>query len=98
MNEKNLNKIVVNNQPSGGKPWGAKIVGKDAKYGFKREFLRYTLANMSSSGKTGNAVFYLQEDGFYEIRGSWSKGRDYYAVENGIMRETKLDEIMQKVN
>lgn len=78
----NKNEIVVNNQISGKKAWCAKIVGKDAKYGYGREFLNRLEENMSSSGKTGNARFVLREDGYYEVHESW-KGRHYLKVVSG---------------
>ena len=74
--------ITLNHQPSGGKEWVAEIVGIDSKFGFKREFLNPTEKNWSSSGRTGETVYQIEENKIYEYNEPW-KGRGFFTVRNG---------------
>lgn len=78
-------------------PWVARITGKDARYGFAREFVRgqkdYAQAN--SIGSRGVFLAYFLEDGIYEVcqRTSWKKVTRYFArAESGtLFRITRED-------
>lgn len=87
------NEIAMNHQPSGGKTWIAKIIGKHPKYGFDRKFINKSHYDYSSSGKTGTDYFSLSEDGYYEGQEAWAKNRCYFAVQNRVIREIKFSEI-----
>ena len=60
--------LKINHQPSGGKEWVAKILGKDTKYGYQREFLQPIHRDWSSSGKTGWTYYRLERGFTYEIK------------------------------
>ena len=67
--------LKINHQPSGGKEWVAKILGKDTKYGYQREFLQPIHRDWSSSGKTGWTYYRLERGFTYEINEPWNKRR-----------------------
>lgn len=82
-------------QGKGRKPryWVARIAGTDARYGFRRQFMRghkdYSEAN--SVGTRGVFVFYMLGLGLYEIKEplSWRSSRQYFALvdEEGVLTE-----------
>jgi hypothetical protein len=74
--------ITLNHQPSGGKEWIAEIIGTDSKFGFKREFLNPISKSWSSSGRTGETTFQIEEDKIYEYNEPW-KGRGFLIIRNG---------------
>lgn len=64
------------------KPWVARILGTDPKYGLEREFVDST-EDCSASNRTGSRgiyrVFWLRP-GYYEVsaRNSWSRAERYF--------------------
>ena len=50
------------------KEWACKIVGKDEKYRFAREFLRVYERDWTSSGKTGYTYYDVTQDGIYQFK------------------------------
>lgn len=80
--------ISLNHQPSGGKEWVARILGKDRKYGLAREFLHISGRDWSSSGKTGTSEFAITVDGIYEYNEPW-KGRGVLRRENGVIAKIR---------
>ena len=83
--------ITLNHQPSGGREWVAEIVGIDEKFGFKRTFINPVEKNWSSSGRTGETI-YLVEEGIYEYNEPW-KGRGFFAVKNGEVAYLEREEV-----
>ena len=77
------------NHSSKQKEWIAEITGTDKKYKYKREFIRPTKKDWSSSGKNGTTTFELEEGKVYDISPSY-KRRYFAKVENGQI--VKIDE------
>ncbi|WP_067924835.1 hypothetical protein [Alicyclobacillus shizuokensis] len=87
--------LRVNHQPSGGREWVARIMGRHPKYRFEREFLAEAAREWSGSGKTGITVYELS-DGIYEVNEPW-KGRRFVEVANGEVRILKAEEVLERV-
>lgn len=65
-------------------PWVARITGRDAKYGYAREFVRARkdYAGGNSIGSRGVMLHFVLNDGeVYEVRQltSWTSERRYFA-------------------
>jgi hypothetical protein len=80
------------------RPWVARIIGLDAKYGFEREFQRgqkdYSRAN--SIGSRGVYEYFALSDGLYEIheRLTWKHTRRYFiCVEDAESVEISREEV-----
>ena len=86
--------LWVNHQPSGGKEWVAKIVGKDPKYKFKREFLQVHERKWSRSGRTGSTAYMVQEGTLYEVNEPWG-GRCYIVVKDGEIHELEISQVLE---
>lgn len=81
-----------------GKTWLAAITGTDPKFGFNREFVNAVTRNTSKSGKTGNAI-YVVDDGIYESNeGRRRYGRRYWRVAAGAVTEIERDEVVAALN
>ncbi len=78
---------------SNGRDWVAELVGVDPKYGFKREFLDCE-KDWSSSGKTGNSFYELENGKVYEINEPY-KGRWIVKVEDGKLVDMTKEEAKQ---
>jgi len=89
-------KIRVNHQPSGGKEWVAKIIGKDPRYKFAREFQSIEEKEWSSTGKTGWSYFEVEEGQIYEVNEPWH-GRYFIKIENGEMKEITKEEVTKRI-
>jgi len=89
-------KVVVSckYQPSGGKTWIAKIVGKHPKYNYDREFENTILRERSSSGKTGRNKYSLKP-GIYEVNASWD-GREFLKISKELEVELLKAEDIEK--
>jgi len=82
------------------KPWVARILGPDPKYGLKREFIYgqrdYTFAN--SVGSRGIYEYFALTPGVYEVneRLTWKKARRYFIrVEGTEISEINKDEVLE---
>lgn len=82
------------------KPWVAKIIGTDDKYGLKREFIRPQTKDFSRANSTGSRgiyAYYTLDDGVYEInrRVSWKKADRYFVrVNDGQITEISREEVL----
>jgi len=58
------------------RPYVARVLGADARYGIRREFLHAVRRDLSRSGATGTIEYLITEPGIYEIGNSrgWSIG------------------------
>ena len=88
--------INVRHQPSGGREWVAEIVGRHPKWKFDRNFLNATARNWSSSGKTGQTSFVLEEGKVYEVNEPW-EGRYFITVQNGEIVDIDADYVETKI-
>lgn len=80
-----------------GKTWLARVTGLGGKYGIEREWIHPIARNTSRSGRTGDAI-YLVEDGVYESNeGRRRLGRRYWVVADGQVREVERDEMIRIV-
>lgn len=86
----------VNHQPSGGKEWVARIIGRHPRFKFNREFLNPVERKWSSSGKTGTTYYSLKEGAIYEVNEPW-KGRYFVKVENGEVVVITADVVLNSV-
>jgi hypothetical protein len=82
------------------KPWVARILGPDPKYGFKREFIHgqrdYTFSN--SVGSRGIYEYFALTPGIYEVneRLTWKRARRYFVrVEGTEITEISKDEVLE---
>lgn len=82
------------------KPWVARILGPDKKYGLQREFLHgqrdYTFAN--SIGSRGIYEYFALTPGVYEVneRLTWKRARRYFVrVEGTEIAEISRDEVLE---
>jgi hypothetical protein len=80
------------------RPWVARIVGFDKKYGFKREFQRgqrdYSKAN--SIGSRGVYEYFALKPGIYEVheRLTWKRTRRYFCrVQEAEIIEINREEV-----
>jgi len=89
--------IKINHQPSGGKEWVARIVGRHPKFKFNREFLTIISRNYSNSGKTGISEFELEPGNVYEINEPWKNRRFVNCENNEISVEHVLDHLAKKI-
>lgn len=55
-----------------GRPYVARITGRDPKYGLRREFVAASRRALSRSGATGTIEYVLYEPGVYEVGGTRS--------------------------
>lgn len=84
--------------------WVAKLTGTDAKYGFRREFIRgrkdYARAN--SVGSRGVMVWYILDPGIYEVSSpeTWKRTRRYFLLVNydGSTNEISKEEALKCLN
>lgn len=84
--------FAFNYQPSGGKTWAAEIVGLDAKWGFKREFLQRDSFTTSKSGKCGTIHYTFQTGKVYQVREAW--GMDgFYKLADDASHLKKVSEL-----
>lgn len=88
--------LEVRHQPSGGKEWVAKIVGRHPKWKFEREFISPIARNWSSSGKTGVTVFELENGAIYEVNEPW-KGRYFVEVDGDSVYVIDSVEVLNRV-
>lgn len=86
----------VRHQPSGGKEWVARIVGRHPKWKFEREFVSPTARKWSGSGKTGTTTFELEEGAIYEVNEPW-RGRCFVEVRNGGVYEIGAAEVLSRI-
>jgi hypothetical protein len=86
--------VKLNYQPSGGKSWIAKIIGRHPKYILDRKFINGSRQDMSSSGKTGSLVFNITEDGYYEVNEAWKKNKYYLKVINSVITEINYETVV----
>ena len=89
--------LNYNNKKYGqGKAYISKIIEKDVKYKFKREFLkRYTNSNDTSQTTWFDYYWEIVEDGIYEYYESngFKSFKKYWKVENDLILELKEEEI-----
>lgn len=78
------------------RPWVARIVGPDPKFGLEREFLTSYRDYANSTGEMGITKSFFLEDGYYEIKEIVSAKHDrrYFArVSDGAFVEVDKTEI-----
>lgn len=82
------------------KIWGAKIIGVDRKYGFKREFKSFRYLNYCSS----NFAYYdyyidVEENDIIEVgeKSKFKNKRIYYIFKDNILISITLVEIFKKI-
>ena len=88
--------ISINHQPSGGKEWVARIIGRHPKFKFEREFLLIVERHYSSSGKTGRSRFEIESGNVYEVNEPWNGRRFIDGENNTISAEDVLSHIERK--
>jgi hypothetical protein len=88
--------LTVRHQPSGGREWVARIVGRHPRYQFEREFLAPLARDWSSSGKTGYTTFELLIDGVYEVNEPYV-GRRFVEVRAGRQYEIAVADVAAKI-
>ena len=86
----------VRHQPSGGREWVAEIVGRHPKYKLDRKFETPVERRWSSSGKTGQTYFELQEGRIYEVCEPYN-GRYFVKVENGEVVSITADTVLGSI-
>lgn len=82
------------------KPWVARLLGMDDKFGFKREFVngQRDYSNASGTGARGIYAYYPLKDGIYEVneRTSWKSVRRYFIrVQGTIITEISREEVLR---
>lgn len=87
--------LAVKHQPSGGREWVARLMGRDPKFNFKREFLKPVRREWSLTGRTGATIFAL-EDGIYEVNEPY-RPRWYVEVKDGKWKEIKLEDVFERL-
>ena len=88
--------IDVRHQPSGGKEWVARIIGRHPKWKFEREFISPVGRDWSYSGKTGTTTFELEEGAIYEINEPW-RGRCFVEVRDGGAYKIDVTEVLSRI-
>lgn len=83
-----------------GIPWVARITGLSDRHGFQREFIqgRRDYLDANGTGNRGVWIYYLLEDGLYEVNEltSWQDSRRYcLRVANGQAETLTLREAVQ---
>ena len=79
-------RVVGNARPR--KPWVARIVGRDPKYGWTREFLRANWQRKRANSTHSRGVelwFVLDSGNVYEVKSptSWRSSDRYFCIVNG---------------
>jgi hypothetical protein len=83
------------------RPWVARLVGLDARYGFAREWVRghWDYSHVNSTGSRGIYLIYALSPGLYEVneRTSWRRSRRFYlrVAEDATLREISREEVRQ---
>lgn len=68
------------------KSWVAKVTGKDAKWGFKREFI-----------EAADYGEWNLEDGVYNIKDASKNDQQFIVVKNGQMTEIEKEEVLANI-
>lgn len=83
-------KIIYTLEVAGGskkhKSWVAKVTGKDAKFGFAREFI----------DAVGYGVYNL-EDGVYNVKDASKSEQQYFVIANGQATEIEKEEVLSNL-
>jgi hypothetical protein len=95
-------KLIVLEQIGSSRPWVARILGKDAKWGLARTFLSGITdrEGANSAGSRGVFTTYELHDGAYEISSpeSWKRTDRYFAlIANGELRRVTAQDILQHI-
>src|SRR3990167_7011183 len=84
------------------KPWVARLLGLDPRWGFNRQFIKgvydYSYVRTKNAGR-GIYIYFALPPGFYEVYypTSWKRERHYFVRvdETGQVREIERDEIIE---
>lgn len=86
--------IILSHSSYCGTEWIAKIVGRDEKYTFQREFLNVLKKKRSCSGKTGDTWYLVEDDGVYEVNNAAGHERYFFELKNGKEKIIDVDRVL----
>jgi len=96
--EQDFNEIFINLKHYDNKEYVAKIIGKDEKYGLKREFLvSFCRDWIPIEKRKGTTTFRIKENGVYEINEP-EENRKYFSKLGFKFKEISFDDIFQALN
>ena len=78
------------------KTWVAKIIGLSDKYGVERDFIYFDEKKRSSSGKTGDNIYFLDEDQIYEYRETGGSS-EFLIIEDGKRVNLNMEEVVERL-
>jgi hypothetical protein len=87
----------------GNKPWVARIVGTDPKYGLAREFVDGAVDYSRANRPRTRGVYYTYylKNGYYEVKGghSWGHANDrkFVRVTSGKVEPATLQEVLESI-
>ena len=85
------------------RPWVAKILGRDERYGLARQFVKRQVdySESNSTGSRGVYYYYHLDEGIYEVNElvSWNNERRYFLRSgSGEVTEISKEEVEQWLN
>jgi hypothetical protein len=96
--EYDFNEIFIRLKHYDNQEYVAKIVGKDKKYGLKREFLVSFCEDwIPVEKRKGTTIFQIKENGVYEINEPGEK-RKYFSKLGFKFNEIEFDDVLRVLN